>query len=762
VALSAAAAIIATITLVVWNAGGPLPSARGGGQGEPAYVDDRSCARCHRAQHEEWSGSHHDKAMQPAAPRTVLGDFNNARLTSSGVTSRFFKRDGKFFVNTEGPDGRPADFEIKYTFGVEPLQQYLVEFPGGRLQSLTVAWDAGKKRWFHLYPSEKIPPGDPLHWTGRYQNWNLMCAECHTTNLRKGYDPETDSYQTTWDALNVGCQACHGPGRAHAAWADAVQAGKVARGGDPAVVVKFTATDPRRQADACARCHSRRTRLAAEERAGRPFLDEFRPELLRAGLYYADGQQLDEVYEYGSFRQSTMYQRGVRCTDCHNPHSLTLKAAGDVVCTQCHRPWPDTRFPGLAAKAYDSAAHHFHRADSAGARCVNCHMPAGNYMVIDARRDHSFRAPRPDLSVKLGTPNACNTCHANRSARWAAAVVQKWYGPKPHQPPHYGEVIAAGRARARDAEPGLIALAGDAKQPAIVRATALDLLRGYGPAGVAAIVAATKDEDPLVRAAAVGGLDRLPPRERLAPVAPLLNDPIRAVRIEAARVLAGIPVELFDRSQRQAVDAALAELKDALMAMADMPSARLGLGVLYEKLGQRDLAEQSYQAALRMDPYFFPARANLAGLYKQMGRSADAERALREGIKRAPAQGELHHSLGLLLAEEKRFAEAAGSLREAARLLPDRARVRYDYGLTLQQLGRRAEAEATLRRAHELDRDDPQIVYALAIFYTRQQQYRRALAHAQRLAELVPGDPGARQLLERIQQQLASGDEKAD
>jgi predicted CXXCH cytochrome family protein len=719
----------------------------------PAYVKSAACAECHPTQHQQWAGSHHDQAMQPATAETVRGSFNDVRVSHRGVISRFFKRDGRFFVNTEGPDGKTADFEVRYTFGVAPLQQYLVEFPGGRLQGLTIAWDTGKKRWFPLYPTERFAPDDPLHWTGRYQNWNAMCADCHSTDLKKNYDLAGDTYRTAWSEINVGCEACHGPGEAHVAWARAAK-GKAAKPGADGLVVRLKTADARAEVDMCAACHARRTRLGVEDRPGQPFLDRFRPDLLRAGRYHADGQQLDEVYVYGSFLQSKMYQRGVRCSDCHEPHSLKLRAEGNAICTRCHQTQPDARFPTLTAKAYDTPAHHFHKAGSPGARCVNCHMPAKTYMIVQPRPDHSLRVPRPDLSVRLGTPNACTQCHSDRSPQWAADAVAKRYGPNRRQEPHFGEVFIAARAGKRDAEPKLVALAGDRSQPVIVRASALDLLRGYGASGLAALVAATRDEDPLVRLAAVAGLDRAQPQEHTLHAAPLLRDPVRAVRIEAARVLAGVPTDRLDVSQRQALEAALAEFKEAQLATADLPASHLNMAVLHERLGRPDLAEQAYGTALRMDPYFVPARLNLVTLYNATGRNAEAERVLREGIKRTPGEGELYYSLGLLLAEEKRLPEATEMLGKAAQLVPGRARVRYNYGLALQQLGRPREAEAALGRALELDPVDPEIVYAVATLLAQQKQWKRALPYAEKLVELTPGQPGPRQLVENIRRQL--------
>ena len=762
--LAAAAALATACSASEEPPGVEAPGAAPTGRlaSEAGFVTDASCVECHPQHFEKWSGSHHDLAMQPADAETVLGDFDDASFTHLGLTSRFFKRDGSFFVNTEGPDGRMADFEIRYSFGFTPLQQYLIEFPGGRLQSLTIAWDTLEERWFHLYPDERIAHDDPLHWTGRYQRWNAMCAECHSTHLEEHYDPETDTYRTTWTEIDVGCQACHGPGGDHDAWARTLKEGETPNLEESALRVSFRAGDSRYEVDVCAPCHSRRHAVSAEDRPGRPFLDDFMPQLLREGMYYADGQILEEVYVYGSFLQSKMYARGVRCSDCHDSHSLKLKAEGNALCLQCHLDQVNPRFPTLVPKKYDVFEHHFHPEGKPGTLCVECHMPTRTYMVVDPRFDHSFRLPRPDLTLALGIPNVCNGCHADQSVEWSVEAVARWYGPERPPGARRAEAIAAGRAGAPDAEPRLIELALDPNQPAIFRATALDLLRRYGPAGVAALVEATRDPDPLVRAGAVRGLDRLPPEPRIESVTPLLEDPIRAVRIEAARVLASVPGDALDPMQRRAFEASLAEFEAAQWAQADLPSAHLNLAVVYASAGQLERAERSYGTAIEMDPDFLPARVNLVHLYNAMGRNDEAERELRAALARAPAsvpaEGELHYSLGLLLAEEQRLDEAADSLARAAELLPARARVRYNLALALQQLGRRAEAESALVEAQRIDPSDPSIVHALVVLYAQQGQLDAARDWAERLVELTPGAPGSRQLLQRIREEQSARD----
>ena len=688
-----------------------------------AYVDDASCAACHRGASDAWSGSHHDLAMQEATAETVLGDFGDTTFTHLGVSSRFFRRDDRFFVNTEGPDGELADFELTHTFGVEPLQQYLAPFPGGRLQSLTIAWDTERGEWFHLYPDERIEPDDPLHWTGRYQNWNLMCADCHSTNLRKSYDADADAYETTWAEIDVGCQACHGPGASHVEWARVSVTGPrapVDEVGGYGLSPVFVPDDSTPEIDTCAPCHSRREPLTSVAGHGGTLLDDYLPARLREGLYHPDGQILDEVYVYGSFVQSKMHAAGVRCSNCHEPHSLSLRADGNALCTQCHRDTAVDRFPMLQPGSYDTPEHHFHEAGSGGDQCVSCHMPARTYMQVDPRRDHSFRVPRPDLSLRLGTPNACTGCHTDRDDDWAADTVASWFGAPP--PSHFADVLAAGRAGRPEARRDLAALAADSTRPPIVRATALELLRPFGRSGLAAARDALIDTDPLVRVTAVAGLEPLAPRARRAALEPLLDDPVRAVRVEAARVLADAWNTAVDTSTDPALAAAAVEFLDAQAAVADMPAAHLTLGFVHQRQDAAELAEAEYRTALTLDPWFTPARFNLANLLNQQGRNQEAETVLREGLERVPDEGELHYSLGLILAEEGRLEESVASLGRAAALISNRARVRYNYGLALQQAGRLAEAETALLEARAVDASDPDTLLALARLLMDQQR----------------------------------------
>jgi predicted CXXCH cytochrome family protein len=709
--------------------------------GSARFADPGACFRCHTEETRAWRGSHHDLAMQEATDATVLGDFNDAEFEHHGVVTRFTRRTGRFFVYTEGPGGRQGEFEVKYTFGITPLQQYLVQLPEGRIQALTIAWDTKAKRWFSLH-EEELKPGDPLHWTGLAYNWNHMCAECHSTDLRKNYDDASGRFQTTWAEIDVGCQGCHGPGSRHLEWALRVEKTREAYAVDDPKGLEVDLKG-RVEVEHCARCHSRRSVVDADYRYGAAFGDHYDLALLEPDLYHADGQVIEEVYDHGSFLQSPMYAKGVRCTDCHDPHSARLKLEGNLLCKRCHQDSPPPQFDTLKPKDYDAKTHHFHE-PGPGSFCVDCHMAKTTYMVVDPRHDHSFRVPRPDLSVKLGVPNACNGCHKDRTAEWAAETVDRWYPREAPRPPHFGEALAAARAGSPDAALALTEVFRDPQQPGIVRASALELMPDMN-----ALEEGARADDPLVRAAAAAGLagGAGNPARAAKVLEPLLSDPVRAVRVEAARVLAGVPGALPDRA---AFEKALAEFRARQEEMLDRPEAHLNLGALHEDQGDARRAEAAYRRALEILPQFWPARANLAHLLNARGRNREAEDVLRQAIAYSPDNGEAYYSLGLLLAEDDRVSEAVDELASAARLLP-RARVLYNYGIALQQLGRLAEAEDALLAGDRLSPRDPALLHALAVLYAQRAEPERALPYARRLLDLAPDSPDAQRLVERLE-----------
>ncbi len=731
----------------------------------PEFMGWETCAECHQTEFELWTGSHHDLAMQVADETTVLGDFDDATFTHFGVTSTFYQRDGKFLVRTDGPDGELREYEVAYTFGVTPLQQYLIVFPNGRYQALSIVWDTrpadeGGQRWFHLYPDEPVPYDDALHWTGPNQNWNYMCAECHSTDLRKNYNLEQNSYRTTWAEINVSCEACHGPGSLHVEWAAGDQDEERygpnegltlqlshTRGGawefapGASIAHRTRRLESRTQIETCARCHSRRGTIVDDYEYGRPLLDTHLPRVLEENLYHVDGQILDEVYVYGSFRQSKMYQAGVTCGDCHNTHSLSVVAEGNTLCAKCHLP-----------TTFDSPQHHNHPTNSQGALCVECHMPSETYMVVDPRRDHSFRVPRPDLSELYSVPNACSECHEGQSLQWAAQTMDRWYGTDWRARPQYADVLYSGRTGRPTADAGLAALVEDTAVPAIVRATAVSILRSYEtPNAARAMGLALRDSDPLVRLQAVRLLDQLPPQPRLGAALELIGDSVRAVRVEAGRVIATVPLDMLTPAVSAVVDTALEEYVAAQLANADRALSHLNLGVLHAIRGEYQQAEDEYRTALRLEPRFTQTYVNFADLYRLLGREDEGEAALREALAIAPQDATAHHALGLLLARQNRLPEAIQSLQRATQLAPEIARFSYVHAVAVNSTGSADLAVSLLESAHERHTYDRSILIALVTINRDRGALDDAVRYANRLVFLYPLDPEANRLLEEME-----------
>lgn len=711
------------------------------------YVGRDACVECHATETAAFSGSHHDLAMDLATEETVLGDFNDVTFEHDGLKNRLFRDGDRFMAHTEGPDGKMQDFEVKYVFGVDPLQQYMVEFDRdentkdeevGRVQVLRITWDTKDQRWFYLRPpdvAEKLEPGDPLHWTGVAQRWQTMCAECHSTNLKRNFDVATQKYHTTFSEIDVSCEACHGPASLHV---------EMARGSSlfwdrhrGFGLAKLKGEDSHPQLETCAPCHSRRGVLDGSFHGGDVYDDHYNLELLREDTYHADGQIKDEVYVYGSFLQSKMYHKGIRCSDCHDPHSLKLKHPGNETCTSCHQH---------PSGKYDTPSHHHHAVGSEGAQCVNCHMPHTTYMEVDARRDHSFRIPRPDLSVALGTPNACSSCHVKdqleslsaekrdsltlyqdwlqaadqgdqevakaiaKTDQWCDDACEKWYGAERQKPTHYAEALTALRANDQAGVQQALRwiIRDESLAPAIARATALDELvsRGHleGPAAAKQLIeqnTTSEPIEPILLASAARAMSAASPSVAKASLRPLLKHSSRLVRSEAAKALvaSGGYQTMVGTAARQ-VDEVLDDVKDELMHASDRAGSHMGWAMLSEQRGDYVEAITAYQNAIAVEPEMTGARTNLAAVLDN----------LVEASQRDQNAAKILSKIDLMLGESADIedwiarlrAEELPLLQRDAALAFENAGIQYRYGLALYLAGDLTGAQKQLQRAVEL------------------------------------------------------------
>ena len=676
---------------------------------QSTFVGNGACASCHASQVRDWTGSHHDLAMQEASEKTVLGDFDNATFVYEGVTTSFYRKGDEYWVKTDNEDGELQDYRVAYVFGVYPLQQLLLPITKGQLNALSIAWDArnaseGGQRWYHIYEDqEPVTAESPLHWTGIYHNWNSRCAECHSTNVVKGYDGARRQYTTTYDQIDVGCEACHGPGSRHVELANAgkidrsqssVEMGLAlslaARGqwrrapGDD-IAQRVTPLTDQTQVDNCGRCHSRRATLG-DYHYGQSLLNTHRLSTLESPLYWHDGQILDEVYVYGSFMQSKMAQAGVVCSNCHNPHSNELVAEGNAVCTQCHK-----------SETYDAPAHHRHSVTSAGSACVECHMPSQVYMGVDARRDHSMRIPRPDISLSIGSPNACTQCHKDKSDAWAYDALQTW-GVS-------GRFTDLSLAKARHsadrgdmrALPTLESVVADNSQSDLMRASIIEQLGNLGsrqlPNAAAMLL---RSDSPVLRASAVRALRGVEPVQRYLMLRPFIRDRSLSVRMEVAQLLAGIPA-----SELRAQDIAdLEPLFEEYLAVQsdhlDMPSVQLQLANFWIDRGDSTKATAALEEALRLNSQLEPAIVNLVDILRRDGKNEEASALLSRSIERTPGSGSLWFSQGLHLIRLGHTTEGLVSLKRAAELENEGSRHRYVYAIALNDTGSKSEAMSVL------------------------------------------------------------------
>lgn len=703
-----------------------------------SYIGDEKCQSCHSKEHALWKQSDHFKAMMPANDSTVMGDFSNVSLAADGFTSRFFKKDGKYFINTEGADGKNQDFEVLYTFGFKPLQQYLVAFPGGRMQVPRASWDVNRKKWFNQYAGQKIVHNDWLHWSGGGQNWNTMCASCHSTNLQKNYMPDADSFHTTFSVMTVSCESCHGPGSKHVEYA--------ASPGYKKGEVKHSYLQPldgpsTAQINTCAPCHARKADLGAALYDGGELMDHHIPEIPSNEYFHADGQVNDEDYIYTSFLQSKMFQRGVKCSNCHDPHSGKTLYQANQTCLQCHE------------KKYDSFEHHKHNmatpAVAQQVNCVSCHMPGKFYMGNDLRHDHSFRVPRPDLSVQYGTPNACNNCHKDKSAKWTSDAVVKWYGPSRKY--HFAEDLIPGSQDNKNAEQHLVKLMADTSVPAIVKATAVHYMRNIPSQNVMnVLIKSLADTDPQVRYRALRSLPTFPVAQWKDAAAPLIADKVKAVRIAAADIFLDLPPEQIPMELREAYAKAKQELHDYVLYQADFAVGAVMIGDFFYRQNDVLNAEKYYRKGLKKDSMMNYARFNLSTLLNAQGRNADALKVLEEARLADPKNERVYYNLALLYAEMGDNKNAAGNFGKAVALGSIDPRVYYNYGVLEQQQAHLPQAEKLFLRGLTIDPTSASINYALAVFYLQQNQRGKAMGPATVLKRADPANPDYQRLFQSL------------
>jgi Flp pilus assembly protein TadD len=699
-----------------------------------AYAGSATCRDCHEAAFAKWAGSHHALAERDFDLSRDSGAFEPSRqISPAGRASEARLRDGRCELATEGASGFQA-FVPDRIIGVAPLVQYLIPVEGGRWQTAELSFDPAKGEWFDVFGEEDRRPGEWGHWTGRGMNWNSMCASCHNTRLRKNYDPLTDSYRTSMAEMGVGCEACHGPMKDHVTWQ---QAHRNQKEKDP--TLRPMTRD--QMLDTCGMCHARRGELTGDFAPGEKFSDHFTLSIPdETDIYYADGQVRDENYEFTAFLGSRMHAAGVRCGDCHEPHSAKTILQGDSLCMRCHEA------PIPPAPKIDAAAHSFHKPGTSGSACVDCHMPLTTYMQRHPRRDHGFTIPDPLLTKEHGIPNACNRCHADRSVDWSVEAAERWHGPKMNRPSRErARLVARARAGATTAPGGLMRLL--ASEPiGLWRASAARLLAAWNhePQVWRALAAAARDTNALVRANAAHALEGAPGAGR-AEIEPVLRaltgDPVRSVRVEAA---------WSGRAWLDTNSLAATELARMLEENADQPGGLHQLGVWHLERGDSSRALELFRRVADWDGGSAPFRQSLALALSMLGHAGEAVEQLQVACRLAPQDAVYPFQLGLALTEAGRAGEAIAALERAVQLDGSFGLACYNLGLAYAQAEDLERAAEILFRAEALQPGSPRASYALATVLLRMGRAGDARAAAERALVADPAHLEASELLRSL------------
>ncbi len=674
----------------------------------------QSCRGCHNSIFEDWKNTDHALANRMPGPAEIaaLKTFPGALPIS----------DPKLSV---------------MILGHKPIWQPLIPSSDGRWQPHEIAYDPKRKDWFNVFGTENRQPGEWGHWTGRGMNWNSMCAQCHMTGYAPNHSAATDTYHSTWIEQGIGCVQCHGE----------QPAAHSQNPYNPAAVNNPFHGDRSLMMQTCVPCHARNEALTATFKPGDNYYDHYRIVLpTNPTTYYPDGQQRDEDFNWTSVLLSRMGHAGVTCLDCHDPHTTKtiLPVENNALCLQCHAAPGRVMAGGARAVPIDPVAHSHHADGSAGNSCVSCHMPTTPYMQRSPRHDHGWLKPDPLLTKELGIPNACSRCHADKPTDWLIEKSNAWYGAKlDSRQRARARAIAAAQAGQPSAPASLLALLAQEDIPAW-RATYLDLLSPHAadPSVRTAALASLTATSPLERAAAVRALGTLP--DARPALRPLLQDPVRLVRLDAAQALTD---ELPDNSE------ARHELDAYYRLTVDQPAGLTRIGLDYANRGQTTKAIQTLEKAAPWDATSGAIRNYIAQIYLAASKPAEAAASFAKAAEIEPTNANALFNAGLAYAEAGLTTDAENALRGAVKRDLNLDRAWYNLGLLLNSQGHAQDALEALARAEQANPRSPDYPYAAATIQLRAGRMEATREAVKRALAITPNYAPALQLLQSLQAQ---------
>jgi tetratricopeptide (TPR) repeat protein len=641
------------------------------------YLGAENCKECHQEAYDDWRKSDHFFSMQKATTEFVRADFTS-NFNADEIAYRFYKTDSIYFVEIRDQEEIAQTFEVVYTFGWHPLQQYLLKAANGKFQTLRASWDTEKEQWFHQSKGTIVEPHDWLSWSKGGQNWNTMCSSCHSTHLKKNYNETNDSFNTTYEEINVACESCHGPGRKHV---DAL-----AKNSNSDPYKRLNLIDQKTQINRCGVCHARRTMLVDLNDPSSEFLQTTIPQNLTSSFYEADGQINEEDFVFGSFLSSKMYRNHIMCSNCHNSHSGEVRVQGNALCLQCHVP------------EYDTKSHHNHKIDGEGAKCISCHMDGKIYMGNDYRKDHSFRIPRPDQSMEFGTSNSCTNCHKDKDDQWAAKAVKEWYGEE--RVYHFSDDLLPASLMNAGSMEHLENLMHHDSVPIIIKSTALEYLKYMeDPKAFDLILESLRNKEALIRQSGFVALLTYPIEYREEAGFKGLEDPIKAVRLMAYRTVSHINSSQLTPEKARIWKNVNSEYLRYLKANADFPVGQAHIGEYYQQRNDFSKSVLAFERALKMDSLLVSPYTNLAILYSAKSDFKMVKSIVLKGLNNFPENAEFYYFMGLNEGALGDLTLQLEYLEKAYQLQAENPKYSYNYVLMLYNSGKKEAAKLELKNA---------------------------------------------------------------
>lgn len=719
-------------------------SASGAMSGYQGYAGSKSCLECHEKFYGLWSTSRHGLAMQP-----YHSEFAKNQLSPQSAELRI----GKFRYRFDIAQGvvYEADakgtklYKVAYALGGKNIYYFLTPFPGGRLQTLPLAYDVNKKGWFDTAASgvRHFPgaePGQPVSWKDSGYTFNTGCYNCHVSQLSSNYDLTTDTYKTTWAEPGINCETCHGPSAEHNRLMKETPKGQQPKDMKIISAKRFT---PAQHNATCSGCHAKASAVTSSYQPGERFFDHYDLATLEDPDFYPDGRDLGENYTFTSWLMSPCAKAGnLHCVKCHTSsgrYRFKAEEKANDACLPCHEQ-----------RVKNTPAHTHHKPEGPANKCVSCHMPMTAFARMN-RTDHSMLPPTPASTMAYKSPNACNICHQDQDAAWADGYVRKWH-KKDYQASALKRAALIHEARKRNWKllPAMLDYLARKDRDEV---TATSLIRMIPASGdqriVPVLLASLKDPSPLVRGAAADALQHVPSREAVQALVAATGDDYRLVRIRAAASLSAYPQLSLGGAAAKSVEAANKEYIASLTARPDLWPSHYNLGNYYLNRNDFKQAVASYESALKIEPGAAPVLVNESMAYARMGNNKNAIESLEKALKVNPDNAAANLNMGLLKAQLNDPAAAEQSFKKALRADPRMAQAAYNLCVITSQ-NRIHEAVAWCKKASDLSPREPKYSYTLAFYLNQKGEKAEAIRILKALLKKHPGYKNAEMLLKEI------------